>query len=56
MKIEIEAEFGSSFQEEVHKQSLILLLKAWQQFMLSRHKKNKAQILINKDNIIDLDL
>jgi len=40
MKVVIEVEFGSDFQEEIHSSSLVLMLKAYKQFMELKHKKN----------------
>ncbi|MCR4313546.1 MAG: hypothetical protein NUV58_04820 [Candidatus Roizmanbacteria bacterium] len=46
IKITIEAEFGSDFQEIVHEDLLFVFLKNWKLFMEYRHKKNKCEINI----------
>ena len=43
-KIEIEAEYGSAWQEDIQTKLLALSLEAWKMYALSKHKKNKIKI------------
>lgn len=53
--IEIQAKFGSKFQEQFAQDFLCSTLKAYLSFLIHSHKGNDMTIKINGDNIEDLD-
>lgn len=44
IKLNLYLEFGSKFQKETMLDSLTMVLKAWQLFYKSTHKKNKIRV------------
>jgi len=55
IKIEINGKFGSKFQEQFARDSLMGILKAWKSFVSNAHKKNDICIEINNSNINHLE-
>ena len=53
--IEIDCDFGSDFQRVTARDTLMILLRAWQTHTTAVHQKNRAFIAINGDNINNLD-
>lgn len=55
VKIEISGKFGSKFQEQFARDSLMGILKAWKNFLHSAHRKNEITIEINgsDSNVLD---
>lgn len=55
IKIEIKSKYGSTFQKRFALDVLLTILKAWQSFVLTRHKKNALEVKVNGNNIKHLD-
>ena len=55
VKIEISAKFGSKFQEQFARDSLMATLRSWQTFLNSAHKNTTVNIKINNALIQNLD-
>jgi hypothetical protein len=53
--IRIEATFGSQFQDQIARDTLMMMLKTWRTYMHGNHKKNSIDITINGDKIHHLD-
>lgn len=49
IQITVEAEFGSSFQEEFGVGSLKAMMDAWARYVLNSHKKNKINVVIEEE-------
>ena len=50
-KIVINADFGSSFQEELYTETLIIMLSAWESGVSNSHKKNKAKVSLEFEEL-----
>lgn len=55
VKIQIDADFGSKFQEQFARDSLMAQLKAWRIFLNNAHKKNDVDIEIDEVPIQNLE-
>lgn len=53
--INIEAKFGSKFQEHIARDTLMIALKTWRAFMHGNHNKNFVDISINGAKIQHLE-
>lgn len=54
-KIEITAKFGSEFQRNYARDSLLIMLRCWKQHLGLTHKKNDVDVFVNGDRIEHLD-
>ncbi len=53
ISVEIEAQFGSAFQEETAVRMLHKYIHAWREFFLEKHSKNAIEFRItNADRIV----
>lgn len=48
IEVEIEAEYGSEFQEDFGTRSLSLMLQAWVTYLSGSHKKNNINVRIKE--------
>lgn len=53
--IKISAKFGSKFQEQFARDSLMAVFRSWRTFLNTTNKKNEVNIEINGQNIRHLD-
>lgn len=55
VNIHIETSFGSKFQEQFARDTLLNVLKAWRSFCINSHQKNKITVEIDGAAIQHLD-
>lgn len=53
--MKVEAEFGSEFQKNFARDSLLIALRSWRNYVNLTHKENTISVYINGDNINNLD-